>query len=86
MQPTVSISGLIKNYGRVKALQGLDLIIEPGQISGLLGPNGSGKSTLVKPMTAEAGSLLAHLSRFGVLILYGLLLLFLSSMTLRQRD
>jgi hypothetical protein len=41
---------------------------------------------LIKSMIAEAGGLLAHLSRFGFLILYGLLLLFLSSMTLRQRE
>ena len=50
MQPAISISNLIKNYGRVKALQGLDLTIEPGQIYGLLGPNGSGKSTLIKAL------------------------------------
>jgi ABC-2 type transport system ATP-binding protein len=50
MPPTVSISSLFKNYGRVKALQGLDLNIERGQIYGLLGPNGSGKTTLIKTM------------------------------------
>jgi ABC-2 type transport system ATP-binding protein len=50
MEPAVAISGLIKNYGRVKALQGLDLTIEAGQIYGLLGPNGSGKSTLIKTL------------------------------------
>ncbi len=50
MQPAIAISGLFKNYGRVKALQGLDLTIEAGQIYGLLGPNGSGKSTLIKTL------------------------------------
>jgi ABC-2 type transport system ATP-binding protein len=50
MLPAISISGLHKNYGRVKALQGLDLTIEAGQIYGLLGPNGSGKSTLIKTL------------------------------------
>ena len=48
MSPAVSIKGLIKNYGRVKALRGLDLTIETGQIFCLLGPNGAGKSTLIK--------------------------------------
>ena len=50
MPPTISISGLFKNYGPVKALQGIDLTVDPGQIYGLLGPNGSGKSTLIKAL------------------------------------
>jgi len=50
VQPTITISDLSKNYGKVKALQGLDLTIEAGQIYGLLGPNGSGKSTLIKTL------------------------------------
>ena len=50
MQPAISISGLVKNYGKVKALRGLDLAIEPGQLYGLLGPNGAGKSTLIKTL------------------------------------
>lgn len=50
MTPTVSISGLVKEYGQVGALQGIDLLIERGQIFGLLGPNGSGKSTLIKAL------------------------------------
>lgn len=36
---------LSKSYGRIQALQGLDLVIEEGQIFGFLGPNGSGKTT-----------------------------------------
>lgn len=50
MNLTVSISGLFKNYGKIKALQGLNLTIEAGRIYGLLGPNGSGKSTLIKTL------------------------------------
>ncbi|NOK02010.1 MULTISPECIES: ABC transporter ATP-binding protein [Myxococcus] len=51
----VSIRGLSKTYrvgfflnNQVKALQGLDLEIAPGQVYGLLGPNGAGKSTTIK--------------------------------------
>lgn len=50
MKPAVSITGLVKQYGPVKALRGLDLSIAQGQIYGLLGPNGSGKTTLIKTM------------------------------------
>jgi ABC-2 type transport system permease protein len=41
---------------------------------------------LIKSMLAEAGGLFAHLRQFGGLVLYGLVLLFLSSMTLKQRE
>jgi ABC-2 type transport system ATP-binding protein len=51
----IEIRGLSKTYRlgffmnrRVKALQGLDLRVEPGQVYGLLGPNGAGKSTTIK--------------------------------------
>ena len=37
-----------KKYARTEALKGVDMIIEPGRIIGLLGPNGSGKTTMMK--------------------------------------
>jgi ABC-2 type transport system ATP-binding protein len=46
--PVLAVSGLEKHFGRVEALAGVDLRVEPGQLVGLLGPNGAGKSTLVK--------------------------------------
>jgi ABC-2 type transport system ATP-binding protein len=46
--PVLAVSGLEKRFGRVEALAGVDLRVEPGQLVGLLGPNGAGKSTLVK--------------------------------------
>lgn len=40
--------GLSKSYGSVRALDQVDLNLEPGRIVGLLGPNGSGKTTMIK--------------------------------------
>jgi ABC-2 type transport system ATP-binding protein len=46
--PIVEVADLVKRYGSVSALAGLDLKLMPGEIYGLLGPNGAGKSTLIK--------------------------------------
>ncbi len=40
--------GLIKNYGHVRALQGADFDVFPGEVAALVGDNGAGKSTLIK--------------------------------------
>ncbi len=44
----ISISNLSKSYGAVRALDGLDLEVAPGEVHGLLGPNGAGKSTTIR--------------------------------------
>ena len=43
----VSVKGLVKRYGAIEAVQGIDLAIEPGETFGFLGPNGAGKSTTI---------------------------------------
>ena len=49
-QKAIEIRGLVKNYGRVKALKGVDLDVNCGEIFGFLGPNGSGKTTAIRCM------------------------------------
>jgi branched-chain amino acid transport system ATP-binding protein len=44
----LEVSGVVKAFGALQALGGVDLRVEPGHIHGLIGPNGSGKSTLMK--------------------------------------
>ena len=46
--PAITIQGLVKNYGRVQALRGLDLEVRRGEIFGFLGPNGAGKTTTIR--------------------------------------
>jgi ABC-2 type transport system ATP-binding protein len=48
MVDAISISGLIKNFGRTRALDGLDLSVAAGEVHGFLGPNGAGKSTTLR--------------------------------------
>lgn len=46
--PAISIRGLVKTFGRTRALDGLDLEVSPGEVHGFLGPNGAGKSTAIR--------------------------------------
>lgn len=56
----IEIRDLSKSFGRTKALDGLDLTVAPGDITGFLGPNGAGKSTTIRVLLgllrAEGGS------------------------------
>ena len=44
----IEISGLIKDYGKVRALDGVDLTVREGEVFGFIGPNGAGKSTTIR--------------------------------------
>lgn len=48
MTPTIEAVGLCKRFGRTTALDGFDLVAEPGQVLAVLGPNGAGKTTFVR--------------------------------------
>ena len=58
--PAVSVRGLVKSYGDVRALDGVDLDVQEGTVLGLLGPNGAGKTTMIRVLTTllkpDAGS------------------------------
>lgn len=45
--PAIRVSRIEKSYGQVKALDGINLKVPPGQIMALLGRNGAGKTTLI---------------------------------------
>ena len=49
--PAVEIRGLKKSFGKVQALDGVDLTIKQGEFLGLLGPNGAGKTTTINILT-----------------------------------
>ncbi|SCL26170.1 ABC transporter ATP-binding protein [Micromonospora inyonensis] len=44
----IAVNDLVKTFGRTRALDGLDLRVEAGEVHGFLGPNGSGKSTTIR--------------------------------------
>jgi ABC-2 type transport system ATP-binding protein len=51
----VRVSGLVKSYGSVRALCGVDLVVRRGTVLGLLGPNGAGKTTIIRILTTLLG-------------------------------
>ncbi len=48
MATSIDVEGLVKDFGSVRALDGLDLCVDEGEVHGFLGPNGSGKSTTIR--------------------------------------
>lgn len=48
MNPVISVSNLVKNYGSFEAVKGISFDVQQGEIFGLLGPNGAGKSTTLE--------------------------------------
>jgi ABC-2 type transport system ATP-binding protein len=51
MMDAIVVEGLVKSYGAVRALDGIDLRVPEGTVLGLLGPNGAGKTTCVRILT-----------------------------------
>src|SRR3978361_1498880 len=60
MDSAIRAEGLVKRFGRTRALDGLDLEVHAGEVHGFLGPNGAGKSTTIRILLgllrADAGT------------------------------
>ena len=60
MTTAIEVSGLVKTFGRTRALDELDLTVNSGEVHGFLGPNGSGKTTTIRVLLgllrADSGS------------------------------
>src|ERR687898_3363503 len=59
MTNAIEVAGLVKTFGHVRALDGLDLTVATGEVHGFLGPNGAGKTTTIRVLLgllrADAG-------------------------------
>jgi lipooligosaccharide transport system ATP-binding protein len=64
-RPALSLRGVVKRYGEITAVNGLDLDIAPGTCMGLLGPNGAGKSTTMRLLTGQTRSDLGDIEVLG---------------------
>jgi ABC-2 type transport system ATP-binding protein len=60
VESAITVSGLVKTFGRTRALDGLDLDVATGEVHGFLGPNGAGKTTTIRVLLgllrADAGT------------------------------
>lgn len=50
--PAIEATGLTKHFGDIRAVDGIDLRVEPGEIFGLVGPDGAGKTTTIRMLAA----------------------------------
>ena len=61
----IHIQELTKTFGKVRALDGLDLTVHPGEVHGFLGPNGAGKSTTIRILLGLIRATGGHVELFG---------------------
>ncbi len=64
-QPVIRTERLTKTFGKVRALDGLDLDVAPGEVHGFLGPNGAGKTTTIRIVLGLMRASGGHVELFG---------------------
>src|SRR6201991_4813081 len=64
--PAIDATGLVKNFGKLRALDGIDLEVRQGEIFGVLGPNGAGKTTALRMLATLLPIDAGHARIFGV--------------------
>ena len=47
----IDVEGLVKTFGAVRAVDGIDMVAREGTVFGLLGPNGAGKTTTIRVLS-----------------------------------
>jgi ABC-2 type transport system ATP-binding protein len=65
-EAVVRIDGLVKHYGRVEAVRGIDLQVRRGEVFGFLGPNGSGKSMTIRCLLGLLRPTAGAIGAFGL--------------------
>jgi putative exporter of polyketide antibiotics len=65
MPTAISTSGLTKNFGSTRALDGLDLSVKAGEVHGFLGPNGAGKTTTIRVLLGLLRADSGHVELLG---------------------
>jgi len=63
--PAIEVKGLVKRYGDLTAVSGVDLVIETGEVFALLGPNGAGKTTTVEILEGHRNADEGNISVLG---------------------
>jgi ABC-2 type transport system ATP-binding protein len=63
--PAIAASGLVKKFGQVRAVDGVDLRIAPGEVVAFLGPNGAGKTTTIDMILGLSRPDAGEVSVFG---------------------
>ncbi len=61
----IEVSGLVRHYRSVSAVDGVDLTVEEGELFGILGPNGAGKTTLLELVEGLREPMAGRISVFG---------------------